>query len=298
VFYFNLAVSIFFYFLLFFAAEPISHFYNEPQLKLIVQVTGIGLIINAFGIVQRARLIKRIDFKLQTRITIIASIVSGIIGIIMAFRGYGVWSLVTKSLTGFVLTSFLLWLWNRWKPDFMFSLNSFKEMFSFGYKLLLSGLIDTLYRNIYLLIIGKYFSATELGFYSRADQFNSLPSSNITAIIQRVSYPVLSEIQDDIPKLKAAYQKMIKSTMLITFLLMFGLAAVAKPMIIVLIGGKWLPSVIYLQLLCFVGMFYPLHAINLNMLNVLGRSDLFLKIEMIKKILAIPVIIVDCIFYK
>lgn len=292
VFYFNLATSIFFYFLLFFTAEPISRFYNEPQLKPILQVVGIGLIINAFGIVQRARLTKRIDFKLQTKITVIASTLSGIIGIVMALMGYGVWSLVIKSLTGFAFTSFFLWFWNRWKPALIFSLNSFREMFSFGYKLLLSGLIDTAYRNIYLLIIGKYFSATELGFYTRADQFNNLPSSNITGIIQRVSYPVLSEIQDDIPTLKAAYQKMIKSTMFVTFVLMFGMAAVAKPMVIVLIGEKWLPSVIYLQLLCFVGMFYPLHAINLNMLNVLGRSDLFLRLEIIKKILAVPVIII------
>ena len=292
VFYFNLTVSVFFYILLFCTAGAISRFYNEPQLKLIIQVTGTTLIINSFGIVQRARLTKRIDFKLQTKITVIASILSGIIGIVMAFMGYGVWSLVVKSLTGFALTSFLLWLWNRWKPDFVFSLNSFREMFSFGYKLLLAGLIDTAYKNIYLMIIGKYYSATELGYYTRADQFNKFPSSNITGIIQRVSFPVLSEIQDDVQRLKTAYQKMIKSTMLVTFILMFGMAAVAKPMVITLIGEKWLPSVVYLQLLCFVGMFYPLHAINLNMLYVLGRSDLSIKIEIIKKSLAAPVIFI------
>jgi teichuronic acid exporter len=296
VFYFNLAVSILLYFLLFCSAELISRFFNEPQLKLIVQVVGLGLIINAFSIVQRARLTKRIDFKLQTKITILASLVSGVTGIIMAFSGYGVWSLVLKSLTGFVFTSFLLWLWNKWKPGLIFSLNSFREMFSFGYKLLLSGLIDTAYRNIYLLVIGKYFSATELGFYSRANQFSSIPSSNITGIVHRVSYPVLSEIRDDIPKLKAVYKKMIKSTMLITFILMFGMAAIAEPMVNTLIGEKWLPSVIYLQLLCFVGMFYPLHSINLDMLNIQGRSDLFLRLEIIKKTLAIPIIVIGVFF--
>jgi teichuronic acid exporter len=296
VFYFNLAISILLYFLLFCSAELISRFFNEPQLKLIVQVVGLGLIINAFSIVQRARLTKRIDFKLQTKITILASLVSGVTGIIMAFSGYGVWSLVLKSLTGFVFTSFLLWLWNKWKPGLIFSLNSFREMFSFGYKLLLSGLIDTAYRNIYLLVIGKYFSATELGFYSRANQFSSIPSSNITGIVHRVSYPVLSEIRDDIPKLKAVYKKMIKSTMLITFILMFGMAAIAEPMVNTLIGEKWLPSVIYLQLLCFVGMFYPLHSINLDMLNIQGRSDLFLRLEIIKKTLAIPIIVIGVFF--
>jgi teichuronic acid exporter len=292
VFYFNLFVGIILYTVLFFYAGAISRFFDEPQLLLIVQVVGLSIIVNAFTIVQRARLIKAINFKLQTKISIIASMSSGIIGIMMAYSGYGVWSLVFKTLLGFTITSLLLWIWNKWKPSFEFSRNSFKEMFSFGYKLLTSGLIDTAYRNIYLLVIGKYFSAAELGFYTRADQFSNLPSQNITSVIQRVSYPVLAEIQHDIPRLKTAYQKIIKSTMLITFVSMIILAVVAKPLVLTLIGEKWLPSVIYLQLLSFGGMLYPLHAINLNMLNVQGRSDLFLRLEIIKKILAIPVIVV------
>jgi O-antigen/teichoic acid export membrane protein len=157
---------------------------------------------------------------------------------------------------------------------------------------LLSGLIDTIYRNIYFLIIGKYFSAQQLGYYTRADQFQALPSSNLQGIISRVSYPILSTIQDDLPRLKVAYIKIIRSTMFITFLLMLGMAAVAKPMVLTLIGDIWAPSIIYLQLLCFVGMFYPLHSLNLNMLQVLGRSDLFLRLEILKKILAIPIIII------
>ena len=296
VFYFNLAVGILFFLLLSFTAPLISSFFNEPQLTLIVQVLAIGLIINAFTIVQRARLTKAINFKLQTKISIIASILSGLISIWMAYNGYGVWSLVAKTLTGYTLTSMLLWLWNKWKPTLEFSKESFKELFSFGSKLLLSGLLDTTYNNIYLLIIGKFFSATELGYYTRADQFKSLPSQNITGVIQRVSYPVLSSIQDDKQQLKAAYKKLIQSIMLITFCLMLAMAASAKPLILTLIGEKWLPAVIYLQLLCFVGMLYPLHALNLNMLNVLGRSDLFLKLEIIKKILAVPVIIIG-IYY-
>jgi teichuronic acid exporter len=292
VFYFNFFVGIILYTVLFFSAGAISHFFDEPQLLLIVQVVGLSIIVNAFTVVQRARLTKAINFKLQTKISIIASLSSGIIGIMMAYKGCGVWSLVFKTLLGFAITSLLLWIWNKWKPSFIFSRNSFKEMFSFGYKLLISGLIDTAYQNIYLLIIGKYFSAAELGFYTRADQFNNLPSKNITGVIQRVSYPILAEMQDDIPRLKTAYRKIIKSTMLITFVSMIILAAVAKPLVLSLIGEKWLPSVIYLQLLSFGGIFYPLHAINLNMLNVQGRSDLFLKLEIIKKILAIPVIVI------
>jgi len=292
VFFFNLLVGFTLYFVLFFCAPIISRFFEEPKLILIIRVIGIGIIVNAFTLVQRARLIKEINFKLQTKISVIASLFSGIIGITMAYRGYGIWSLVFQTLSSFFFTSFLLWIWNKWKPSFVFSKNSFNEMFSFGYKLLISGLIDTAYRNIYLLIIGKYFSTADLGFYTRADQFNNLPSSNITGVIQRVSYPMLSKIQDDPQRLKLAYQKVIKSTMLLSFTAMMIMAASAKPLILSLIGEKWLPSVIYLQLLCFVGMQYPLHAINLNMLTVQGRSDLFLKLEIIKKILAIPVIII------
>ena len=292
VFYFNLVMAILLYAILYFSSGAISRFFDEPQLKMIIQVLGLGLIVNAFTIIQRTRLTKRIDFKLQTKISIIAVIGSGTLGIIMAYQGYGVWSLVTKTLAGFALTSLFLWIWNGWMPSLVFSKRSFREMFAFGSRLLASGLLDTGYRNIYLLIIGKYFSAAELGFFTRADQFKKLPSQNITSVIQRVSYPVLSSIQDDIPRLKAAYQKLIRSTMLITFVAMLSLAAIAEPLVITLIGEQWLPSVVYLQLLSFVGMLYPLHAINLNMLKVQGRSDLFLRLEIIKKMMAIPVIII------
>lgn len=292
VFYFNLLVGVVLYLILFFTAGAISRFFDEPQLYLIIRVVGLSIIVNAFTIVQRARLTKEINFKLQTKISVIATVGSGGIGIYMAFAGYGVWSLVFKMLSGYFFTSLLLWIWNKWKPSFIFNINSFKEMFSFGSKLLLSGLIDTIYRNIYLLVIGKFFSAAQLGYYTRADQFANLPSQNITGVIQRVSYPVLSSIQDDKIRLKAAYQKLIKSTMFISFVLMINLAAIAKPLVLILIGQKWEPSIIYLQLLCFVGMLYPLHAINLNMLNVQGRSDLFLRLEIIKKILAIPIIFI------
>lgn len=292
VFFFNMAVGILLYLVLFFSAGAISRFFDEPQLKLIVQVLGLGLILNGLTLIQRTKLTKRIDFKLQTKISVIAVVTSGMVGIYMAWKGYGVWSLVIKTLLSYGLTSLLLWIWNGWIPSRVFSKKSFREMFSFGSRLLISGLIDTAYRNVYLLIIGKYFSAAELGFYTRADQFKKLPSQNITSVIQRVSYPVLSSIQDDLPRLKEAYKKLIKSTMFITFVAMMGLAAIAEPLILTLIGEQWLPSVIYLQLLCFAGMFYPLHAINLNMLQVQGRSDLFLRLEVIKKIMAIPVIVI------
>jgi O-antigen/teichoic acid export membrane protein len=186
----------------------------------------------------------------------------------------------------------LLWIWNKWKPLFAFSAKAFREMFSFGSKLLASGLIDTIYGNIYYLIIGKYFSAVSLGYYTRADQFASMPSACLTGVIGRVAFPVLASVQDDEGKLKAGYKKLIKCTMLISFVCMIGMAAVAEPMIKVLIGDKWRFSIPYLRLLCFAGMLYPLHALNLDMLNVKGRSDLFLRLEIIKKVLVIPTIVI------
>lgn len=296
VFYFNLISGLAFFVILFFSAGSISRFFKEPELQSIIQVLGLVLIIDSLTIIQRTILNKRIDFKLQTRISVIAAIGAGSLAIFMAFNNYGVWSLVALRLSQQFITSLLLWIWNKWKPIAVFSLSSFKELFGFGSKLLASGLIETIYRNVYFLIIGKYFSANDLGYYTRADNFKNLPSQNLNGIISRVSYPVLASIQDDIERLKIYYKKLIRSTMFITFILMLGMAAVAEPMIITLIGEKWRPSIIYLQMLCFIGMTYPLHALNLNMLQVLGRSDLFLKLEVLKKALAIPVIVIGIIW--
>jgi teichuronic acid exporter len=296
VFYFNIIVGLFFYFLLFFIAGPISRFYHEPLLKGLIRVLGLSLIINSFTIIQSVILTKRIDFKLQAKISVIASFTSGTISVYMAYKGMGVWSLVALTLIKYFINSFLLWLWNNWRPIWAFSKSSFNELFGFGSKLLISGLLNTIYNNIYYLIIGKFYSAQNLGYYTRADQFRMLPAQNLQSIIARVSYPVLSTIQDDVVQLKAAYRKIIKSTMLITFVLMIGMAAIAKPMIYVLIGSKWEPSTIYLQMLCFVGVFYPLNALNLNMLQVQGRSDLFLRLEIIKKCLAIPIIVIGVLW--
>jgi O-antigen/teichoic acid export membrane protein len=296
IFYFNLAVGVFFFGILYFIAPSVGRFYKEPQLIILLRVLGIVLIIDALTFVQRTTLTRRIDFKLQTKVSVVSNLFSGVVGITMAFTGFGVWSLVAKTISQRGMNSFLLWLWNRWRPVLIFSKKSFKELFSFGSKLLISGLIDTIYRNIYYLIIGKYFSAQELGYYTRADQFRNLPSKNLNNIISRVSYPVLSQVQDEPIKLKLGYKKIIKTTMYISFILTAGIVAVAEPLVITLIGEKWRPCIIYLQLLGFVGAMYPLNALNLNMLNVKGRSDLYLNLEVIKKILAIPAIIIGVIW--
>jgi len=292
VFYFNLVVGFLFFLLLNISTPAISSFFNEPELQPIVRVMAWILMVNSLSIIQRTILVKRVDFKLFARISIISSLSSGAIALIMAFNGYGVWSLVAQRLSKQILETLFLWIWNNWRPQLLFSWDSFKELFDFGSKLLISGLIDTIYRNVYYLIIGKFFSAQELGYYTKADDFKRIPSEGLNGVISRVSFPVLSSIQDDKPRLKTNYQELIRSTMFITFILMMGLAAVSEPMVITLIGEKWRPSIVYLQLLCFVGMMYPLHALNLNMLQVSGRSDLFLKLEVIKKLLAIPIILI------
>lgn len=287
VFYTNLVLSVVLAAVLFFCAKPISVFFERPELVSLTQVMSSVVIINALSIVQRVRTTKAIDFKTQTKITFISSIGSGVIGIAMAYMGYGVWALVGQQISNQLLTTLFFWFYNKWMPKFVFSWASFKGMWAFGSKLLASGLIDTAWKEVYQVVIGKCYSPATLGLYTRAKQFADLCSSNLTSVVQRVSYPVLSSIQDDRARLKGAYQRVIKTTMLPTFVLMLGVAACAEPMIQVLIGEQWLGCVPMLQIICTYGMLYPLHALNLNMLQVQGRSDLFLKLEIIKKIIAI-----------
>lgn len=285
VFLSNLGLSLILFGVLFLSAPAIASFFGQPQLVPLTRVMGSVILINAFALIQRTLLVKRVDFKTQTKISFIAAIVSGAVGIVMALKGFGVWSLVGQQISRQLMNSTFLWVWARWYPSLKFSVQSFRELFGFGWKLLVSGLIDTLWREMNQVIIGKFYSASTLGQYTRAQQFTNIFSTNLTSVVQRVSYPVLSEISDEKERMKLVYQKIIKVTMLVTFCCMLGLAAIAEPMVVTLIGEQWLPAVPLLQILCFQMMLYPLHAINLNMLQVQGRSDLFLKLEIIKKII-------------
>jgi teichuronic acid exporter len=291
-FYFNLITSIAFYFILFVSAPLISRFYEQPALTSILRILGLILFFNAFSIVQQAILIRQVNFRLQTKITFFASILSGIIAIMMALKGFGVWSLVVKMLTSHFLRTFLLWIFNKWHPSLLFSKESFHEMFSFGYKLLFSSLINTGFRNIYYVVIGKYFSAAHLGFFSRADQFTKLPAHTMTKTLQRVAFPVLSEIQDDIPRLKRGYKKFIKVTMFANSAVLLLLAALAEPFILTLLGEKWIQTIPFLQLMCFAVLMHPIVSLNMNTLIVKGRSDIYLWLEIITKILIIPIVII------
>jgi O-antigen/teichoic acid export membrane protein len=283
VFYYNIAVSLFFYLVLFLSAPAIANFYNSPILTMVVRVVSLNMVIGAFGAIQSTILNIAIDFKTQTKITVITLIITGTIGISMAYNGYGVWALVFQGLASTVISTGLLWIFIGWKPKFVFSMHSFKELFGFGSKLMLSGLLDTVYKNIYQVVIGKKFTSAELGFFTRAKGLAQLPSSNITNIIQRVTFPVLSEMQDNITQLGTNYRKLLKMSAFIIFPLMMLLFGLSEPLIRILLTDKWLPAVPLLQVLCFSYMFYPVHAINLNLLQVKGRSDLFLRLEIIKK---------------
>jgi O-antigen/teichoic acid export membrane protein len=286
-FIFNLAMSVLLYGVLFICAPYIADFFERQELVALVRVSTLSMIIGALAATQRTKLTKRIDFKTQTKITIISSIVRAIVGLSTAFMGWGVWALVSMELVGSTVSTILLWFFNKWIPEMRFSKSSFHELFGFGSKLLVSSLIDTIWKQISGVIIGKFYTPASLGQYTRAGMFSSLLSTNITNVVQRVSYPVLSSIQDNKPRLKEGYRRIIKTTMLIAFSGMLMLAAVAKPMIIALIGEKWLQAASFLQIICFATMLYPLHAINLSMLQVQGRSDLFLRLEIIKKIIGI-----------
>ena len=287
VFVSNLVISIILCAILYLLAPTIANFFNRPLLTNLLKVMSFIIIINAFAIIQRTILMKNIDFKTQTKISLISSISSGVVGIGMAVTGYGVWSLVGQQLSRQGLNTVFLWIYAHWYPKLQFSLESFKELFGFGWKLLVSSLINTVWNEIYQVVIGKCYAPATLGQYTRAQQFASICSSNLTTVIQRVSYPVLSSIQNDKVRLKAGYKRIIRISMLPTYVLMLGMAGSAKSMIQVLVGDQWLPAVPLLQIICFQMMLYPLHSLNLNMLQVEGRSDLFLKLEIIKKCISV-----------
>ena len=283
----NLGISIVLYSLIFFGAPFIAVFFNREELITLTQVSSLGLIIGALALVQQTRLTKRIDFKSQTKITLVASLTSGIVGIAMALLGFGVWALVAQQLVNHSIRTLLLWFVNRWIPKLKFSNSSFHELFGFGWKMMVSSVLDTVWKELYQVVVGKFYSPASLGQYTRSKQFSKLLSQNLTSVIQRVTYPVLSNIQDDNERMVAAYRKIIKTTMFVTAICMFFLGAISEPLLYCLIGPKWHEAAIYLPLICISGSTYPLHAINLNMLQVQGRSDIFLYLEIVKKVIAI-----------
>lgn len=292
VFYFNIVVGILLYLVLFAIAPLVAIFYDSPELTALMRVVCLSVVFNSFVVVQRALLTVNIDFKTQAKASLTAAVVSGVIGIGMAYSGFSYWSIVAQQLVNLGLNTLLLWIFTRWRPRWIYSWNSFRELFTFGSKLMFSGLLDVVYRNMYLLVIGKVFTASSLGYYTRANQFAEFPSSNLTGIMQRVTYPVLCQIQDDDERLVQIYRRFLRLSAFLIFPLLVGLSAVAEPFVLLLLKEQWLFAATLLQIICFAMMWYPIHAINLNLLQVKGRSDLFLRLEIIKKAIAVLILCV------
>ena len=296
VFYVNLGFSLLFYILLFILAPCIASFYEIPLLTIITRVYAINLILNSIVAVNKTKLVINVDFKTQTKISFTSALISGILGIYCAYSGYGVWSIVIQTLSSALFNVILSFYFVRWIPLWSFSFVSFKNLFAFGSKLLIANLISNVYNNLYIFIIGKKFSPTSLGIYTRADQFANFASANLGNILLRVAFPILSQIQDDDERLIRVYRKYITMSALIIFPFILGLCGISKPLILLLLSEKWIDCVIILQILCFAYLWNCIITINLNLLNVKGRSDLVLRLEVIKKSIAFTILLISLNF--
>ena len=294
--YSNIGIGFIFYIILFFSSPLIAQFYEEPILESVTKLMGLMFVIFSFSNVQQAVLTIRVDFKTQTKVSLISVILSGALGIALAYFGFGVWALAWQQVTAALIRCFLLWYFLKWRPLLQFSKKSFDELFSFGSKMLATGLLNSLFNNIYTIIIGKKFNAASLGFYSRADQLAQFPSTNVTGILQRVTFPVLAQLQNEDERFNDAYFKIIKITMFIVFPIMFLLAALSEPIIRILLTEKWIKSAELLRLICFALMFYPIYSLNLNVLEAKGRSDYLFKSEFINKVLNVLVLLASLPF--
>lgn len=290
VFYFNLLIGIVLILVLFGTAPIIANFYNQPILAPLTRFLSLGVLFNAFSLVPMAILNKRIDFKALFKVSLISVVISGGVGISLAVNGWGVWSLAVQSVLNTLIRAGVLWITSRWRPSLAFSKASLRSMFGFGSRMMVSGLIDTFFVNIFQPLIGKLYSVADVGYFTRAQTLQAAAVQPTGAALWRVIFPALSPIQNEKERLKNAVQKITKYVVLLHFPLMIGLIVIAYPLVIVLMTERWAPSVLYFQLFCVVGILWPLHVINLNNLTVLGRSDLFLRVEIIKKIMIVAAI--------
>jgi len=283
VFYTNLGLSLAAYAAIFAGAPYIAAFYSQPELSALVQVMGLVVFINAAKIVQTAVLSRNMDFKTQMKANTLATVVSGILAVTAAYQGWGVWSLVVQMLSQAAVSAVILWMAGNWKPSWQFSTESFSRLFAFGRNLLAEGLLSVAYQNSYILVIGRFFSAELTGLYFFAKKISNLISQQLTSAVQQATFPALATLQDDNATLKYKYRQIMQLMMFLIAPIMMLLAALAPTLISLAFDEKWQGAVPYLQLLCIVGMIFPLHALNMNLLNVKGRSDLVFKVGLVKK---------------
>lgn len=296
VLYLSLGVSIIVYGIIFSAAPFIASFYNQPVLIKVIRILAINLFIGVFNSIQNAFIARNMLFKKLFISSIGAATISGIIGVIAAYSGLGVWALVLQQLTSQLITAIILWFIVKWRPRLTFSITRIKALFSYGSKLLASGLLDTLYRNLRTLIIGKMYTPYILGYYNRGQQFPQLIVANINGSIQSVMLPALSAHQDDRKRVKEMMRRAIVSSSFLIFPMMVGMAVVAEPLVKIVLTDKWLPAVPFLQIACFTFALWPIHTANLQAINALGRSDIFLRLEIIKKIIGTIILCVSVPF--
>lgn len=292
VFYFNIVVSLVLYLVLQFCAPYIASFYNQPQLVDMIVFVAFNFVISSFATVRRAKLIINLDFRRQAFISLISVIFSGLVAVYMAYHGYGVWTLVVQGLLNNVISVILLWITTKWHPLFVFSMTSFKELFSFGSKLLVGGVIQVVYTNFYTLLIGKFFTTQDLGLFTRAQQTTQIPSNQLTQVLVRVTYPVECRLQNDDDALSEKFFLFIRLTAYGIFPLMVGVAVFSEPLVRIVLTDKWIACVPLMQILCFAYMFDPIMRMNWDILNVKHRSDYSLKSEIIKKVVAFIILFV------
>lgn len=290
IFFINLVASFFIYFILYISAGYLANFYNSPELKNVFRVISIIIILNALSLVQNSLIRRDVNFKLRTRIEFVSQLLSSSIAIALAFQGYGVWSLVWKTLFNQIFINIQLWLQKRWKPSIEFSFDSFKEIFSFSSYLLLSGIMGRIYDQIYRLVVGKFYPASELGLYSKSENLKDLPSEAISQTLLGFLLPVFSLLQNEPIRMKSAALKTIKIVLFCNISALTISFVISKPLILVLFGEKWSGTIPYFRLLLLIGLLKPLLDINIQILTSLGKTALHLKIEIIKKIFCIPAV--------
>ncbi|MFQ6794605.1 lipopolysaccharide biosynthesis protein [Thomasclavelia sp.] len=293
VLYFSIFLSFIIYILLFILAPHIADLYNNESLTMILRVLGLRVPIAAFNSIQQAYVSKNMLFKRFFFSTLFGTILSGFVGCIMAYKGFGIWALVAQYLTNTVVDTTVLWFTVKWRPNLVFSFKRVTALFSFGWKLLLSSLIDTGYQQLRSLVIGGKYSSSDLAYYNRGQQYPQLVVTNVNTSISSVLFPAISQNQENLEIVRNMTRKAIKTSSYIMWPLMFGLAVISKPLISWMLTDKWLPCVPYLQIACFTYGFWPIHTANLEALKAIGRSDLFLKLEIIKKIIGIVLLVIS-----
>lgn len=296
VFIFNLIGSILIYFLLYLTAPFIADFYHQPELTSITRIYSLTFIFSAFGTVQNTILTRELQFKKQAIVTLPALLLGSFVGLTLAHYNYGVWALVYSALVNAFFTSLFLWASSSWFPRLLFDKRLFKLHFHYGYKMTLSSILDTIFTNIYQIIIGRFYSAAQVGYYSRANSLMMLPVGNVSSALNKVVFPLFAKVQDDIPRFRNAYRQIMQIVLFIITPVIVIMALLAKPLVVFLFTEKWLPIVPIFQIICFTGILYPLHLYNLLVLQVKGRSDLFLKLEVFKKVLLSIILLISFLF--